>query len=41
MNCFNCKAPKRYKCKTCRIPYCSITCYKEHQGKCQGPSVAR
>nr|XP_029732640.1 zinc finger HIT domain-containing protein 3-like [Aedes albopictus] len=22
---------KKYKCKTCEIPYCSLQCYKKHQ----------
>ncbi|KAF2730004.1 hypothetical protein EJ04DRAFT_568101 [Polyplosphaeria fusca] len=25
------REPKKYSCSTCRIPYCSITCYKQHQ----------
>ncbi|XP_058830855.1 zinc finger HIT domain-containing protein 3 [Topomyia yanbarensis] len=22
---------KKYKCKTCEVPYCSVACYKKHQ----------
>ncbi|XP_062560378.1 zinc finger HIT domain-containing protein 3 [Armigeres subalbatus] len=22
---------KKYKCKTCEVPYCSLPCYKKHQ----------
>ncbi|XP_053689635.1 zinc finger HIT domain-containing protein 3 [Sabethes cyaneus] len=22
---------KKYKCKTCEVPYCSLECYKKHQ----------
>ncbi|KAL5381341.1 hypothetical protein PMIN06_008873 [Paraphaeosphaeria minitans] len=24
-------APKKYKCPTCALPYCSIPCFKEHK----------
>lgn len=36
MNCFNCASPKKYKCSSCKIPYCSVACYKEHKPKCEG-----
>uniref|UniRef100_A0A182JGA0 HIT-type domain-containing protein n=1 Tax=Anopheles atroparvus TaxID=41427 RepID=A0A182JGA0_ANOAO len=30
--CGICKAnDRKYKCKTCNIPYCSVPCYKTHQ----------
>ncbi|CAO3632610.1 unnamed protein product [Cunninghamella echinulata] len=25
------EAASKYKCSTCRIPYCSLTCYKSHK----------
>uniref|UniRef100_A0A1Q3F5C2 Zinc finger HIT domain-containing protein 3 n=1 Tax=Culex tarsalis TaxID=7177 RepID=A0A1Q3F5C2_CULTA len=29
---------KKYKCKTCKVPYCSLTCYKTHQETpCEAP----
>jgi len=24
----------KYKCPTCRVPYCSVTCYKSHFNNC-------
>lgn len=41
MNCVVCHNNKKYKCSKCRDPYCSITCYQEHQKVCQGtPPIA-
>ncbi|KQK10414.1 zinc finger HIT domain-containing protein 3 isoform X1 [Brachypodium distachyon] len=36
-SCDVCKeAPSKYKCPTCRTPYCSVTCFKKHKGEfCQ------
>ncbi|XP_038109409.1 zinc finger HIT domain-containing protein 3 [Culex quinquefasciatus] len=29
---------KKYKCKTCEVPYCSLACYKSHQETpCEAP----
>ena len=30
----------KYKCKTCRLPYCSVACYKTHQASsCTPPTT--
>ncbi|KAK3165862.1 hypothetical protein QOZ80_1AG0038690 [Eleusine coracana subsp. coracana] len=30
------EAPSKYKCPSCRTPYCSVTCFKNHKEKsCQ------
>uniref|UniRef100_A0ACD5VSG2 Uncharacterized protein n=1 Tax=Avena sativa TaxID=4498 RepID=A0ACD5VSG2_AVESA len=36
-SCDVCKeAPSKYKCPTCRTPYCSVTCFKKHKDEaCQ------
>ncbi|ONM36693.1 HIT-type Zinc finger family protein [Zea mays] len=32
-SCCVCKeAPPKYKCPSCRTPYCSVTCFKKHKG---------
>ncbi|CAL4973334.1 unnamed protein product [Urochloa decumbens] len=31
-SCSVCKeAPSKYKCPSCRTPYCSVTCFKKHK----------
>ncbi|ONM36691.1 HIT-type Zinc finger family protein [Zea mays] len=31
-SCCVCKeAPPKYKCPSCRTPYCSVTCFKKHK----------
>jgi len=30
MNCVICSSSKKYKCKQCNVPYCSVSCYKKH-----------
>ncbi|KAI9286456.1 hypothetical protein BC943DRAFT_275986 [Umbelopsis sp. AD052] len=33
--------PSKYKCPTCKIPYCSLNCFKKHKGLrsfCQTPA---
>ncbi|KAJ3166400.1 hypothetical protein HDU88_003268 [Geranomyces variabilis] len=31
-------APSKYKCSTCRLPYCSLACYKVHKAvPCSAP----
>uniref|UniRef100_A0A2M4C301 Zinc finger HIT domain-containing protein 3 n=1 Tax=Anopheles marajoara TaxID=58244 RepID=A0A2M4C301_9DIPT len=33
---------RKYKCKTCTIPYCSVQCYRVHQEKpCEPPKPAQ
>ncbi|XP_058457886.1 zinc finger HIT domain-containing protein 3 [Malaya genurostris] len=32
---------KKYKCKTCEVPYCSVACYKKHQEVPCGNSSTR
>ncbi|XP_052862805.1 zinc finger HIT domain-containing protein 3 [Anopheles cruzii] len=30
---------RKYKCKTCSVPYCSVACYRAHQEqKCEPPA---
>ncbi|TVU02366.1 hypothetical protein EJB05_52151 [Eragrostis curvula] len=34
--CSVCKeAPSKYKCPSCRTPYCSVICFKNHKDTCQ------
>ncbi|EES03827.2 hypothetical protein BDA96_03G370800 [Sorghum bicolor] len=39
-SCCVCKeAPPKYKCPSCRTPYCSVTCFKKHKEEsCQKTS---
>ncbi|XP_046680066.1 zinc finger HIT domain-containing protein 3 [Homalodisca vitripennis] len=41
MNCKVCTQNNtaKYKCPTCRIPYCSLTCWKQHKGTNCSPVV--
>ncbi|KAF8716905.1 hypothetical protein HU200_026006 [Digitaria exilis] len=33
-SCSVCKeAPPKYKCPSCRTPYCSVTCFKKHKAR--------
>ena len=34
MNCCICSSTKKYKCRECLAPYCSIPCFKTHQAIC-------
>ena len=36
MNCVICFSAKKYKCKQCNVPYCSVPCYKKHTQSCDG-----
>ncbi|GBP70342.1 Zinc finger HIT domain-containing protein 3 [Eumeta japonica] len=33
MDCFECGDVSKYKCPTCRMPYCSMVCCKKHKEK--------
>ncbi|KAF2093210.1 hypothetical protein NA57DRAFT_81548 [Rhizodiscina lignyota] len=40
--CGICKAhPPKYKCPTCKLPYCSIACYKNHKATHDSGSVSQ
>ncbi|CAH2048663.1 unnamed protein product, partial [Iphiclides podalirius] len=39
MNCTHCDNNYKYKCPTCRQPYCSVACYKIHkENPCAAPT---
>ncbi|XP_068633601.1 zinc finger HIT domain-containing protein 3 [Battus philenor] len=41
MPCCHCKNDSKYKCPTCRQPYCSVACYKVHkETPCAAPSMS-
>ncbi|KAF9822632.1 hypothetical protein SFRURICE_012411 [Spodoptera frugiperda] len=31
MSCTHCEQVAKYKCPVCRVPYCSVSCYKIHK----------
>nr|GMD69104.1 zinc finger HIT domain-containing protein 3 [Ipomoea batatas] len=33
------EAQSKYKCPSCLIPYCSLTCFKKHKGSISGHYV--
>ncbi|CAO2171940.1 unnamed protein product [Urochloa humidicola] len=36
-SCSVCKeAPSKYKCPSCRTPYCSVICFKKHKARSSG-----
>ncbi|CAB3261588.1 unnamed protein product [Arctia plantaginis] len=38
MCCTQCNVNAKYKCPVCRVPYCSVACYKEHKrNPCSAP----
>ncbi|XP_036610566.1 zinc finger HIT domain-containing protein 3 [Trichosurus vulpecula] len=32
--CTVCEEVPKYRCPACRVPYCSVPCYKKHKEKC-------
>ncbi|XP_063106990.1 zinc finger HIT domain-containing protein 3 isoform X4 [Cavia porcellus] len=32
--CVICLEKPKYRCPTCRVPYCSVTCFKKHKEQC-------
>lgn len=41
MACFGCGVDgSKYKCASCRAPYCSVPCYKVHKNACKAPERA-
>ncbi|XP_051014141.1 zinc finger HIT domain-containing protein 3 isoform X1 [Acomys russatus] len=32
--CVICLEKPKYRCPTCRVPYCSVTCFKKHKEEC-------
>ncbi|KPJ08544.1 Zinc finger HIT domain-containing protein 3 [Papilio machaon] len=40
MICIQCSLNAKYKCPTCRQPYCSVGCYKLHkENPCSAPTL--
>ncbi|XP_036692294.1 zinc finger HIT domain-containing protein 3 isoform X2 [Balaenoptera acutorostrata] len=31
--CVICLEKPKYRCPACRVPYCSLTCFREHKGE--------
>ena len=40
MGCIACSGDSKYKCASCRAPYCSVACYKVHKTACIAPARA-
>ncbi|XP_057357245.1 zinc finger HIT domain-containing protein 3 isoform X2 [Manis pentadactyla] len=32
--CVICLEKPKYRCPACRMPYCSVTCFRKHKGEC-------
>ncbi|XP_056672446.1 zinc finger HIT domain-containing protein 3 [Monodelphis domestica] len=32
--CGVCEEEPKYRCPACRVPYCSVPCYKKHKEQC-------
>uniref|UniRef100_A0A4X2KVY7 HIT-type domain-containing protein n=1 Tax=Vombatus ursinus TaxID=29139 RepID=A0A4X2KVY7_VOMUR len=39
--CSVCEEVPKYRCPACRVPYCSVPCYKKHKEQCKPSLVVK
>nr|XP_020847466.1 zinc finger HIT domain-containing protein 3 isoform X1 [Phascolarctos cinereus] len=39
--CSECEEVPKYRCPACRVPYCSVPCYKKHKEQCKPSHVVK